>query len=86
MERSQIYDVKQRENKSHRAGTSVKAFSVTRAASVYVIALLLGGLSIFSLFLLPHSGLVIFGCAVAIVFAAIGALYSVRSVVNSLRA
>ncbi len=86
MQWTQNYDDEAQATKSPAVDSRMKDFSVTRAAVIYVAALLFGGLGILSLFLFAHSSLVIAGSALAIVAALGGALYAVRAVVNGLRA
>lgn len=64
----------------------MKKISITGAASLYVIAVLLGGLIVFSWFFLPHSGLAIIAYAIGTIAVVAAALYSVWLVVRVVQA
>ena len=57
--------------------------SIEVAACLYVAALLLGGLALFSIFSFPHSGLLLVASVAAAAVALAAVAYSIRSVVDT---
>ena len=58
--------------------------SITRIASLYVICLIIGGLSILNAFLHANSIFVLLGCGFAALAAIAGIVYCTRKVVRTL--
>jgi protein-S-isoprenylcysteine O-methyltransferase Ste14 len=58
--------------------------SITRIAVLYVVCLIVGGLSVLNAFLHPNSAATILGCSVAAIAAIAGFIYCTRAVVRTL--